>query len=130
MAGRHRLRRAVAKLTAGDGYGVWQMGIAQPYEREDQATVRREIPRYHVVLWDDDDHSYKYVIEMMSELFGHPKEHGLEIAQSVDLKGSAVCLTTTLEHAELKRDQIHAYGRDREIRTCAGSMRSTIWPAD
>lgn len=85
-------------------------------------------PRYHVVLWNDDDHSYEYVIRMMKELFGHTTEKGMQIALEVDTAGRAVCLTTTREHAELKRDQIHAYGRDALIDRCKGSMRATIEP--
>src|SRR5262245_32011902 len=61
-------------------------------------------PRYHVVLWDDDDHTYEYVIRMMQQLFGHPQAKGLQIATEVDKLGRATCLTTTKEHAELKRD--------------------------
>jgi ATP-dependent Clp protease adaptor protein ClpS len=83
-----------------------------------------------VVLWDDDHHTYRYVITMMRELFGHSVERGFEIACCVDRRGRAVCLTTTLEHAELKRDQIHAYGRDTDIPNCTGSMWSTVEPAE
>ena len=80
------------------------------------------------MLWDDDDHSYDYVIRMMKDLFGHPTERGMQIAVEVDTVGRAVCLTTTKEHAELKRDQIHAYGRDALIGRCQGSMWATIEP--
>jgi ATP-dependent Clp protease adaptor protein ClpS len=89
---------------------------------------RRRQPRYHVVLWDDDEHTYDYVIRMMRELFGHPAEKGREIATQVDTVGRATCLTTTKEHAELKRDQIHAYGRDALMEKSQGSMRATIEP--
>ncbi len=85
-------------------------------------------PRYHVVLWNDEDHSYDYVIRMMQELFGHGEEKGYQIAKEVDTGGRAICQTTTREHAELKRDQIHAYGKDSLIAGCAGSMWSTIEP--
>ena len=85
-------------------------------------------PRYHVVLWDDDDHSYDYVVEMMRSLFGHSVEKGVAIAREVDTRGRAICLTTTKEHAELKRDQIHAYGKDTLIARCAGSMTASIEP--
>jgi len=85
-------------------------------------------PRYHVILWDDNDHSYEYVIHMMRKLFGHPLEKGLQIAKEVDSGGRAICLTTTKEHAELKRDQIHAFGKDSLIARCVGSMWSTIEP--
>lgn len=87
-------------------------------------------PRYHVVLWDDDDHTYDYVIRMMGDLFRHSKEKGMQIATEVDTAGRAICLTTTMEHAELKRDQIHAYGRDELMEQCRGSMRATIEPAE
>ena len=68
-------------------------------------------PRYHVILWDDNDHSYEYVILMMQQLFGHSLEKGFQIAKEVDSAGKAICLTTTKEHAELKREQIHEIGR-------------------
>ncbi len=85
-------------------------------------------PRYNVLLWDDDEHSYDYVIRMMQELFGHSYQRGYELATEVDSAGKTVCLTTTMEHAELKRDQIHAFGRDKLIAGCKGSMSSTIEP--
>jgi len=88
----------------------------------------RRQPRYHVILWNDDDHSFEYVIEMMQKLFNHPKEKGFLIADEVHRQGKAIVLTTTMEHAELKRDQVHAYGKDREIKGCKGSMSASIEP--
>ena len=93
----------------------------------DDITPKRQ-PKYNVILWDDDDHTFAFVIQMMRRLFGHSFEQGYELAQTVDNHGRAVCLTTTMEHAELKRDQIHAYGKDDAIAECAGSMWSTIEP--
>lgn len=94
----------------------------------DEKKPRRQ-PRYHVILWNDDDHSFEYVIRMMKELFGYPPEKGMTLAKEVDSSGKAVCLTTTMELAELKRDQITAYGRDRLVARCKGSMSATIEPA-
>ncbi|MFO7901519.1 MAG: ATP-dependent Clp protease adaptor ClpS [Planctomycetota bacterium] len=96
--------------------------------REKQARRPKQQPRYHVILWDDDDHSYEYVIAMMKKLFGHELQRGYEIAQEVDRNGRAICLTTTREHAELKRDQIHAFGKDSLIARCRGSMTASIEP--
>ncbi len=95
---------------------------------KDRAHPQRQ-PRYHVILWNDDDHSYEYVIVMLAELFSHPVETGFKMAKEVDTQGRAIVLTTTMEHAELKRDQIHAYGKDPSIRSCKGSMWATIEPA-
>ena len=101
---------------------------ATPTDR--RKPVTRKTPRYNVVLWDDSDHSYQYVIGMMASLFGQPKEAGFAIAREVDTKGKAIVLTTTLEHAELKRDQVHAFGPDAMIASCKGSMSCTIERVD
>ncbi|MBX3415775.1 MAG: ATP-dependent Clp protease adaptor ClpS [Pirellulales bacterium] len=89
----------------------------------------KRLPPYHVILWNDDDHTFLYVMEMLLGLFGHPPEKGYQIAQEVHLRGRAIVLTTTKEHAELKRDQIHAYGKDSDVRNCKGSMWCTIEPS-
>lgn len=82
------------------------------------------------MLLDDDDHSYEYVMAMVQELFKHPFEKAFLVAQTVDSQGRAVCLTTHKEHAELKRDQILAFGKDPLIASCKGSMSAIIEPAD
>lgn len=98
----------------------------------DTATERklRFQPPYHVILLNDDDHSYEYVIAMLKELFGHPLEKGFLLAEEVDSAGRAIVLTTTREHAELKQDQIHAYGPDPNIPRCQGSMTAVVEPAE
>jgi ATP-dependent Clp protease adaptor protein ClpS len=96
-----------------------------PREREE---VRRQ-PPYHVILLNDDDHTYDYVVRMLKELFGHPVERGFKLADEVHRTGRAVVLTTSLEHAELKRDQIHAYGPDPLLERCKGSMTAVVEPA-
>ena len=88
----------------------------------------RRQPRYHVVLWNDDDHTYDYVIAMLRRLFGHTAETAFKMAAEVDTRGRAIVLTTTKEHAELKRDQIHAFGADRLIARSKGSMWASIEP--
>ena len=90
----------------------------------------KPIPRFHVILFDDDDHSYEYVIEMLGRLFGHPFERAFLMAEEVDTSGRVIVDTTTLERAEFKRDQIHAFGADPRIDRCKGGMWAVIEPAD
>lgn len=87
-------------------------------------------PPYHVILLNDEDHSYAYVITMLQELFGYPIEKGYELAKMVDEQDRAIILTTTREHAELKQDQIHSYGPDPTIERSQGSMSAVIEPAE
>jgi ATP-dependent Clp protease adaptor protein ClpS len=117
-----------------------QAAVAEPVEvepartakerrREEARTKPKRQPPYHVILWDDQNHSYAYVIVMLQQLFGYPLTKGFELAHEVDLRGRAIVLTTTLEHAELKRDQIRAYGKDILMEECPGSMYASIEPA-
>ena len=89
----------------------------------------RKQPRYNVVLWDDTEHTFDYVIRMMKNLFGYPEERGYQLAKEVDASGRVICLTTTREHAELKRDQIRAFGKDPQSNRSKGSMFASIEPA-
>lgn len=90
----------------------------------------KQLPPWNVVLLDTDDHTYEYVIRMMQNLFGHTAERAMKIAETVDKDGRAVCLTTHKELAELKRDQVHAFGPDPLSKTAVGSMSALIEPAE
>lgn len=90
----------------------------------------KQLPPYHVILLNDDDHSFEYVVEMLKALFAHPEEKGFAMAKEVDSAGRVIVLTTHKEKAELKRDQIHAYGADHRVATCAGSMSAIIQAAE
>ncbi|MEM6364205.1 MAG: ATP-dependent Clp protease adaptor ClpS [Planctomycetota bacterium] len=106
--------------------------IVAPKQKRRQQTAkkRKRQPPYHVILWDDADHTYEYVMLMMKRLFRMPIERGYKVAKEVDSAGRAICMTTTMELAELKRDQIHAFGRDELLARCKGSMSATIEPAE
>ena len=109
---------------------VAELGVAPPpaAAKPSQCDKPKRQPRYHVLLWNDDDHTFQYVIAMLKQLFGHPPETGFKLAKEVDAKGRVVVLTTTKEHAELKRDQIHAFGADKLIARSKGSMSASIEP--
>jgi ATP-dependent Clp protease adaptor protein ClpS len=100
-----------------------------PRTKADKRTKPKRQPPYNVILWDDNDHTYQYVIAMLQKLFGHPPERGFQLAKEVDSRGKAIVMTTTRELAELKRDQIHAFGKDDLTAGCKGSMSATIEPS-
>jgi len=101
--------------------------ISRPQEKKKQKTKGQ--PPYNVVLLDDDDHSYEYVIHMLEAIFGHPSQKAYRMAVEVDTTGRVIVATTHLEHAELKRDQIQTFGPDPFIPRCKGSMSAIIEPA-
>ena len=87
-------------------------------------------PPYHVILLNDDDHTFEYVIRMLKQLFGHPEPRGFKMAVEVHERGRVIVCTTSLERAELKQDQIHAYGADPLLPRSKGSMSAAIEPAE
>jgi len=86
-------------------------------------------PLYRVVLLDDDDHTYDYVIEMLQKVFIFSTEQALRHAQEVDAIGRTILMTCELCEAEFGRDQIHAYGRDWRLPRSKGSMSAVVEPA-
>ena len=102
--------------------------VARPTESQERKT--EGLPPYNVVLLDDDDHSYEYVIEMLGVFFTYEVEKASQMAKEVDKSGRVIVLTTHKEKAELKRDQIHAYGADKRNVRCKGSMSATIEPIE
>lgn len=97
--------------------------------RPDTGSARPEQPKlWNVILLDDDDHSYEYVIRMLMELFGKPLELAYQMAREVDTTGRVICTTTHKELAELKQEQVHDYGKDGLIASCKGAMSSLIEP--
>ena len=121
------------KDTAGPadaGQATAEKAKAKPQRRGKPKNQPRQLPPYNVVLLDDDDHSYDYVIEMLRAIFAYPAERGYQLAKEVDSTGRVIVLTTHKERAELKRDQILAYGADPRMERSKGSMTAIIEPAE
>ena len=86
-------------------------------------------PLYNVVLLDDDDHTYDYVIEMLCKLFLKSKGDAFRHAVEVDSESRTVVMTCELPAAEFARDQIHGYGADPRMERSKGSMSARVEPA-
>ncbi len=87
-------------------------------------------PPYHVILLDDDQHTYAYVIEMLQAIFSHPFETAFKMADTVNAQGRVIVATCHKELAELRQEQIQEYGPDPRLPESKGSMGATIEPAE
>ena len=97
--------------------------------RIEDVTKEEHVPVFHVVLLDDDEHTYDYVIEMLQKLFCFSKREAFERAVEVDATGRTIVITCELPQAEFARDQIHAYGADYRMANSKGSMKAVLEPA-
>jgi ATP-dependent Clp protease adaptor protein ClpS len=105
--------------------------VSNPTIAPDTEAVERDqmVPLYRVVLLDDNDHTYDYVIEMLQKIFIFTVDEAYRHAEEVDRCGRTVLITCELKQAEFARDQIHCYGPDWRLPRSKGSMAAVIEPA-
>ena len=85
-------------------------------------------PFYNVVLLDDAEHTYDYVVEMLEKLFALSESDAWNHAVEVDNTGRTIVITCELPAAEFGRDQIHAFGADWRMPNSKGSMSAIVEP--
>jgi ATP-dependent Clp protease adaptor protein ClpS len=115
----------------GDGdAGGGAATLAPVRETETATREQNDTPwLWHVVLYDSDDHTYEYVIMMLTTLFPHSAERAYQLAKRIDEDGRGVVYTTHRELAELKAEQVRGFGPDPLIASCATSLSVTLEPA-
>ena len=86
--------------------------MASPAPHTDiETTTKDDLSKlYHVIILNDDEHTFEYVIEMLQAVFNLPYATAVARTVEADSMGSSIVLTTNLEEAEQKRDLVHAYG--------------------
>ena len=95
----------------------------------DNATDARREKLYHVIILNDDEHTYEYVVEMLQRVFGFSEATAIAHTVEADTAGSSIVLTCGLEEAERKRDQVHAYGPDWRMPNSRGPVAALVEPA-
>jgi ATP-dependent Clp protease adaptor protein ClpS len=121
----------VWRFKNGPDYSVMSTAVVVPEIEEATLDKGQDEPQslYHVILLDDNDHTYEYVIEMLMEIFGFSEQKAYEHTVEVDSKGHSRLTTCPLAEAEAKRDEVHAYGADWRLPRSAGSLAALIEPA-
>ena len=102
------------------------MPVPGTFVEPGETTERDHESLYNVVLLDDNDHSYDYVIEMLCALFFMSPVLAFQHAVEVDTKGRTIVLTCDREAAEFGRQQIHNYGADPRMERSQGSMSAIV----
>ena len=91
-------------------------GLPKPQQRRKQqpadAVKPKQQPPYAVVLFNDEEHTFQYVIETLMKVFGYPQEKSYSLALQIHHDGRGIVWSGSRELAELKRDQIRSAGPD------------------
>ena len=108
----------------------WSRMTGTTVETETGEKTRDELDKlYHVIILNDEEHSFDYVIEMLQAVFSFSYSTPLAHTMEADATGSSIVHTSGLEEAEGKRDQIHAYGPDWRMPDSRGSVAALVEPA-
>ena len=82
-----------------------------------QRMLGERLPRYAVILYNDDYHSMDYVVEaLVNSVPDLVVEEAVGIMFEAHNTGSAVVIVCLLEQAEFYRDRIQSYGLGVSIR--------------
>jgi ATP-dependent Clp protease adaptor protein ClpS len=67
------------------------------------------IPRYKVLLHNDDQNSMDHVVRVLMQVFKFEKEECERIMLEAHHNGVALCIVEPLEQAEFHRDQLRSF---------------------
>jgi ATP-dependent Clp protease adaptor protein ClpS len=108
--------------------------IAEPPTEEQVREGRGETkpkqqPPYAVVVHNDDDHTARFVIEVLVKVFKYELKKCVTLTLQVHQTGQAIVWSGSKEVAELKRDQILTFKTDPYAsKNVAYPLRVTIEP--
>ncbi|MDB5351119.1 MAG: hypothetical protein JWN86_2366 [Planctomycetota bacterium] len=103
--------------------------LSQPKSSSKTTTSSRQLPPYNVIVLNDEEHTFEYVIDLLAKLFGHSLATAEALTWKIHASGRAIVYTTHKEKAELKRDQVLSYGPDPRMSISKGSLACYIEPA-
>ena len=103
--------------------------IVRPRAKPSGKTKSRLLPPYHVIIENDDFHTFDFVISVLRKVFGVTEERAFEFAMQAHKTGRAIVWTGSKEVAELRLDQIHSFAEIRANGTKLGPLGACIEPA-
>jgi ATP-dependent Clp protease adaptor protein ClpS len=99
----------------------------RPREKEKKQTQR--LPPYHVILENDDHHTFEFVVESLQKALSYSQERAYQLTMQAHTAGRAVVWTGPKEVAELKADQIRSFHEIRAPGANLGPLSCYIEPA-
>jgi len=86
--------------------------VVTKQQRQQSKSRRKKQPPYAVIVHNDEQHTFPYVIEVLQRVCGHNLQQASLLTNQVHHTGRAIAWSGVREVAELKRDQIRGFGPD------------------
>lgn len=95
----------------------------------EESTSTRRLPPFHVILANDDHHTFDFVISVLRKVFGISEEKAHASALAAHKTGRAIVWTGSKELAELKQEQMLSFSETLANGRKIGPLGVTIEPA-
>lgn len=96
--------------------------------REREKTDIKRLPPYHVILGNDDYHSFEFVIDVLRKVLGCTEQRAWQFAETAHRTGRAIIWTGSKEVAELKVEQVRSFHEVQGAKKL-GALHCTLEPA-
>lgn len=105
--------------------------MTTPIAEPELNTRIKQLPPYHVLIENDDDHTMQFVVMVLRKVFGYDDAKAIKLMMNAHEAGEAVVWTGSKELAELKLEQIGTY-HEKHWRDGhnLGPLRCRIEPAN
>lgn len=91
---------------------VGTITLPPPAKKSPENEKPKTLPPYAVIVEDDDQHTFEYVMEVFQKVFGYSVEKVFKLAEEIHTKGEALVWSGSKEVAELKYELIRSAGPD------------------
>ena len=104
------------------------LGESTPEGGKDTATdtLTQTATPFKVVLFNDEEHTYDYVVEMLTLACKLSRDNAFRCAVEVDLTGRTVVYYGSQSDCGKIRSQIMVYGPDHRLPQSMGSMNAEV----
>lgn len=92
----------------------------------DTATKEKIAPNYRVVLINDEDHTYDYVVELLTKTCKLSRAQAFKCAVEVDLSERTIVFYGSEEECQECSNKINDFGPDHRMPQSRGSMMSEV----
>lgn len=102
--------------------------MERPWESQEtdlDVALLEERPCF-VVLINDEDHTYQYVVELLTRVCGLAKNQAFKCAVEVDLAGRTLVYRGSREKCQEVCDKIKSYGPDHRLLHSMSSMHAEV----
>jgi ATP-dependent Clp protease adaptor protein ClpS len=89
-------------------------------------TESRAVRSCKVILYNDEEHTYDYVVEMLSHACGLTREKAFRCAVEVDLTGRTIVYYGTRAACTGVVSKVRAYGPDHRLPQSMSSMNAEV----